>query len=64
MAKDALISNRRPRRNSLGAYGLAVTGVAIAVLLALGSFVEGLSPFAALFPVVILAALIGLILEP
>ena len=59
MAKDALISNRRPRRNSLGAYGLAVTGVAIAVLLALGSFVEGLSPFAALFPVVILAALIG-----
>ena len=61
MAKNALISNRIPGHNSLAAYGLAVAGVAvaIAVLLAVGSSVEGLSPFAALFPAIILAALMG-----
>ena len=61
MAKNALISNRIPGHNSLAAHGLAVAGlaVAIAVLLALGSYVEGLSPFAALFPAIILAALMG-----
>jgi PAS domain S-box-containing protein len=57
----ALIGKCNPHQNSLAAHVFAVACVAaaIAVRLALGSFVAGVVPFATLFPAIIVAALAG-----
>src|SRR5512144_669138 len=57
----ALIRTCKPRPGSLAAHGFAIAcvGVAVAVRLALGSFVAGVVPFATLFPAIIVAALAG-----
>src|SRR5512147_2418203 len=61
MTRSALIGKCDPRQNAFAAHAFAVAcvAVAVAVLLALGSFVAGVVPFATLFPAIIVAALVG-----